>query len=370
MEKTQPSGGGQNRISSGPLDQRITMASILSVEPPIIYVRPRPVPFGLAGAIAERSRGRPFICIARTMWTLEEPHQLFELSFIYRRFRQRFPHIRLIVAANTEAELRLLEQNGVETIFANHNMFVDERMFKPMPDAARTYDAIYNACFSPFKRRWLCMEIERCAHLGYVADPDQKGDPLGAFLAAKADLPHHDFLNPVSANKARRLGAREVNQVLARAAVGLCLSEAEGAMVASVEYLLAGLPVVTTPNLGGRDRYFTAETAIVAEPNPRAIRDAVMALKARNIPRSVVRRITLELVRRDREAFNSFIGGLRQGFEPIRNDPRWSFNYVNNLCEWGKVSDFATRLGLPPAASQETPPELLFSGEEREFRDR
>ncbi len=335
------------------LGQR-TAASVLSVDPAIIYVRPRPAPFGLAGLIASRLQGRPLVCIARTMWTLEVPHHLLELAFIYNRFREKNPKVRIIIAANTPAELKLLRAQGIEAILANHNIFVDETVFRPLPRVAVRHAAIYNASFSPFKRRELCVELSSCAHLGYAADPAQKEDPLPHFNAARAALPQHHFLNPLNGGRPRRLNAVQVNRALATAEVGLCLSEAEGAMMASVEYLMAGLPVVTTPSLGGRDRYLNELTSITCEPNPRAVREAVEALRARALPRNVVRNTTMNLVRRDRAAFNTFVTSLREGRPPITDDPRFVFSYVPNLYELRPPEDFILVLGLP-AAGDTTP---------------
>lgn len=330
------------------IDDIMTAASVLSTDPPIFYVRPRPAPFGLAGLLAARSRHRPMTCIVRTMWTLETGTGLAELAFTYHRFRELHSHIKIYVAANTDAELALLTEHEIDSVPANHNMFVDETVFRPRPEIKPVYDAVYNANFSAFKRRELSADIARCVHIGYAAEPGSKDDMLKPFLAAKAEFPQHDFLNPRTEHSVRRLGPNEVNHVLARAGVGLCLSEVEGPMVASMEYLLAGLPVVTTPNTGGRDRYFTPETAIVAEPNPRAVREAVEAMKARALPREVVRATTLKLVQRDRSAFNAFIDGLRAHRPSCGNDPRWVFSYVNNLYHWRKVGDFAQQLGLAP----------------------
>ena len=283
------------------------------------------------------------------MWTLEIPHHLLELAYIYENFREKHPNVRVIIAANTQAEVQLLEAQGIEAILANHNIFVDETVFRPLPGVAVRHTAIYNASFSPFKRRELCTELTSCAHLGYAADPAQKEDPLPHFNAARAALPHHDFLNPLNGGRPRRLNAVQVNRALATAEVGLCLSEAEGAMMASMEYLMAGLPVVTTPSLGGRDRYLNELTSITCEPNPRAVREAVEALRARAIPRNVVRNTTMNLVRRDRAAFNALMTALRKGHPPIAGDPRWVFSYVPNLYEQRTPQDFAALLGLPAA---------------------
>jgi glycosyltransferase involved in cell wall biosynthesis len=328
-------------------------ASILSREPLILYVRPRPRPYGLAGLIADRLEGRPCICIVRTMWTVESPHHLLRAAVDYHRHRRQHPNIRAIIAANTDGELRGLRLLGVESILANHNIFVNEQVFRPLPGVEPVYDAIYNASFSAFKRRKLAALIDRCAHIGYVSAPDTTSQSLAILARAKAGLPHHDFLNPTKPKSFIRMAPEEVNRALALAHVGLCLSRAEGAMTSSMEYLLAGLPVVSTRSRGGRDRYFHPDTSIIVKADPRAVRDAVLALKARNIPRDHVRETTLKLIAPDRLAFNRFVEELRAGHAPIGPDPRWSFDYVNDLYEWRRVEDFAKRMGLGEAAQKQ-----------------
>ncbi len=339
---------------------QLVSASVLSADPPVFYVRPRPMPFGLAGYLAENSRGTPMTCIVRTMWTLEAGTAVeTELAPIYRAFRARYPHIRLIVAANTWGELDLLSRHGIETVFANHNMFVNERMFRPMPEIERRYDAVYNANFSAFKRRELSAEIPSCVHIGYFSELTSRQNAEALYAAEKAKLPHHEFANPLEDGAVFRFPHGRVNRILAEAHVGLCLSEIEGPMVACMEYLLAGLPVVTTPNIGGRDRYLTPETSITAEANPRAIREAVEALKARAIPRRVVRQATLKLVERDRATFNAFIDSLREGHPPVETgDDRFTFRYMNNLYGWKKLSVLVEDLGFPQSFIG-PPPDVL-----------
>jgi len=64
-------------------------------------------------------------------------------------------------------------------------------------------------------------------------------------------------------------------------------------MFASTEYLLAGLPIVTTASAGGRDVYHDAEYCWTVPADPAAVADAVDHLKARNIPRRYIRERTL-----------------------------------------------------------------------------
>ena len=99
-----------------------------------------------------------------------------------------------------------------------------------------------------------------------------------------ATAPGHVFLNAFDeGGMPIRLPLSEVNRHLNRAGVGLCLSEREGAMFASTEYLLSGLPVVSTPSTGGRHVYYDEEYCWTVPPDPRSVAEAVAALKAKGI---------------------------------------------------------------------------------------
>ena len=81
-------------------------------------------------------------------------------------------------------------------------------------------------------------------------------------------------------------------------------------MRASVEYLFAGLSIVSTPSQGGRDYYFDDTYCIIAEPNPRSIREAVDALVGRAVPREFVRAKTLARVEADRARYVALVQEL------------------------------------------------------------
>ena len=55
----------------------------------------------------------------------------------------------------------------------------------------------------------------------------------------------------------------------------MILSAEEGACFASSEYLLCGIPVVSTPEKGGRSVWYDEYNSITCEPTEDAVRDAV-----------------------------------------------------------------------------------------------
>ncbi|MEJ2628801.1 MAG: glycosyltransferase, partial [bacterium] len=87
-----------------------------------------------------------------------------------------------------------------------------------------------------------------------------------------------------------RLPPQEVVKLLQLSHCGLILSEHEGACRASCEYLSAGLPVVSTPSVGGRDVWFDDYNSMIVKPDPKEIKEAVEYFK--NHPRNpnVIRR--------------------------------------------------------------------------------
>ena len=74
-------------------------------------------------------------------------------------------------------------------------------------------------------------------------------------------------------------------------------------MRASVECLLAGLPIVSVPSIGGRELLFSPDTALIVEPRREGVRVGVEAMLVRGLGRDEVRRATLGRVREERQRF-------------------------------------------------------------------
>ena len=168
-------------------------------------------------------------------------------------------------------------------------------------------------------------------------------------------MPQATFVNKLTPEGCEFLYPHQVNEVLAQSRVGLCLSAAEGAMKASIEYLFAGLPVVSTPSLGGRDLYFDDEYCLIAEPDPRSIRDAVQALIRRGVPRERVRARTLARVDADRAKYIAYVqslideGGGRENFA----DRFWKLTRGESVHRWRWMKEFSETVlaALPPSES-------------------
>ena len=221
----------------------------------------------------------------------------------------------------------------------NKNFLVSDRVFRPLPHVEVEFDAIYNARFDPLKRHELAGEIENLAYLSYD-DPantaESRQEQRELFLRLMEQHPNHVLLNETDEALPVRLPPDEVNAALNRAAVGLCLSRQEGANYASMEYLLAGLPVVSTPSIGGREVFFDPEFCIVCDPDPPAVRQAVESLRSRYISRECVRERTLAKIEPERRRFLALLDELRESLGGPRqfDDGAWPFPNASDLLLW------------------------------------
>jgi hypothetical protein len=297
-----------------PRPKLLIPAAVLNAEPLISHsgMRWRHSPLGLASIVTGALDGR-------SPWFLISPTSSIDPAFaetlrelaVLHRFAH--PDHRLIFICNEPEEAGLLQERGEAAFFCSQNVHISERIFKPLKGLRLDFDAIYNAQLIPLKRHELSLGIERCGFLFYRDMSLPEAADSEALIRSRhaAAAPGHVFINRLDAEGVPiRCSRRRVNRHLNRASVGLCLSAKEGAMFASTEYLLAGLPIVSTPSVGGRDVYFDEEYCRIAEPDPRSVAEAVQALKAKSIPRTYIRDRTLLRLERDRERFLTLLNAI------------------------------------------------------------
>ncbi len=297
----------------------------LSSEPLIVSTTSeKRAPLGLAEALGGMCRETPVVFLLANVWDSDNEETTAVKADAARQYRARHPKHRLIFLGDTRGEVDRLQAAGEEAFFANQNMRVSERIFRPLPEIPATFEAIYSARLTPGKRHELAAEIERVAYVTYLGDTP--AELFGTILDGLAKRPRHAVLNRIVDGLPVWMTPTEVNEAYARAAVGLCLSAVEGAMASSMEYMLAGLPVVSTPSRGGRDVYFDPDYCVIADATPRAVREAVEALRARNIPRDYVRARTLAKIEPERQRFVAFIEQIKESFGVPRSyGTAWSF---------------------------------------------
>ena len=320
-------------------------ANLICADPPIVLGwTGRLFRFGSASALAPLFKRRRMVFLLIAKGSVADDADAQELADDARSFMAEHPQHRFEWICNVDEETKNLRARGLSAHTHNQNIFLREDVFTPLNGVVRAFDAIYNGRISPEKRNELAAEISRVAFIAY-RDPGEH--TVEAFHAACANLarlvPGGSLLNRLTENGCARLTPPEVNHAYAQADVGLCLSPREGAMRVAVEYQLAGLPIVATPCRGGRDHYLDSDTWIVVPPDPRAVANAVSAMRARALPREVVRARVMRRIEHDRRLYIDFVQSIvDQEGGGERFEPHFHHLLRNDLFErWLSMRDFA-----------------------------
>lgn len=310
---------------------------VMSSHPLVTFSkRSQDVPVGIASVRPDFFRGRDALHLIGFSFSNETPWEFEAFSNDIQALAKELPTNHFAVAANTEFEAYLLSTKGIPSMLANQSVFLDETAFRPLtdPPEPQLFDAIYNARLDPQKRHALAREVKSLALL-YMSVP---GDPHFLYDEVRQQLPHARFLNHEAGDGAYQiLNVEQSNRLMNQARVGLALSAVEGTMRAAFEYLLCGLPVVSTRSIGGRDRFFMAPFAKITGDDPGEIAAAVTQLVDRQLDKRAIRAHTMRILKFERHnylialnklikatlgvdnAFPSFAPFLGRGLERFRS---------------------------------------------------
>ena len=210
-----------------------------------------------------------------------------------------YSRARVVILANTADEARALCAEGLEAEEINLLLAVDETRYviAPPDPGFPPCTAVYVAGLEPYKRHELAVGIDGLRLLYWRPS-------AGNLFRTRNLLPHADFTNHRFGGGPHALvtGARYCSAVQS-ARVGLCLSDVEGPMRASIEYALLGLPVISTSATGGRVEFMDQTHGRVVPPDADAIARAVAELTRDRTPAEVVTAAALSRLARERARF-------------------------------------------------------------------
>ncbi len=298
---------------------------IISVDPLILVDVWQHRYFRELSSLLPQDQNIYFICL--NWWHLESETNVRLTAEKYHSDQRRFPRHKIISLCNSLRQKQLFDQFGLPNIFCNQNALLDENRYRILPAIEKKYDAIYLGVAAPFKRHWLARDVESLALITHFA-AFSKTDYVQNIRAV---LKHAHWLAAPEPLKNYIPGAC-MAEYLNQARVGLCLSAAEGAMYASAEYLLCGLPVVSTRSRGGRDVFFDPDYVKIVDDDPAAVRRAVRELMDRRTPPEEIRRRTLTKMQPHRDRFVRLIQDIydQEGAER-KFQTEWNRVFVNKM---------------------------------------
>ena len=146
-------------------------------------------------------------------------------------------------------------------VLAGHNAFINENTFKII-NIEKKYDLIVNSCWADYKRLELTKKVENKIYIGYSQDDVQ----------AHRNIPKDGYM-PNFENKERVMknhkwiGKNKLVEYYNQSIAGGVFSKVEGSTFSSGEYLLCGIPVISTKCEGGREHWYNKHNSVICEDN-------------------------------------------------------------------------------------------------------
>ena len=304
----------------------------LSYEPPVIFTYVGWDLSNLFHMASELDAERVVFLVGFTRHT-RRWHQLY-LRRQLRAFAASYPQHEVLLMANSEDELQGMRQAGFTAHYVANNAYVREDQFDVLPGRSRRFDAIMNARAAPWKRLELACKVESLAMVTIKADADY-------FDEMREVLGHAYWANIDEAGEFQYLAREDIGELVNESGAGLILSAYEGNNRVSVEYLLCGVPVVSTPSKGGREAFFELDYARIVPPDPDAIADAVDYFNAHPVDPAAVRARTLEKMVGFRKRLARIVEDSTAGRVSLAVE-NWLDFYPDNMTFKCTAGNFAT----------------------------
>lgn len=291
-------------------------------------------------------------------WSQETPSRVRELFRHYSAHQQRYPNHKITFACNTKREFALLQEYDLPAVFVNQNCLLDESIYHVCPNVEKQFDAIYNARLVYSKRHFLLSKCDSVALLaGLVIPMSVEQQDYIKYLANR--LPSAIVLNVDSGKRLidcipgnfPQYAPHEISPFLSLAHVGVILSMEEGACYASAEYLLSGLPIVSTRSFGGREVFFNSDYVQFVSPTTHSVYKAIETLKLKHISPDLIRAATLRKMQPHRNRFFNWLGETYLQFGVEQDVAKlWPHIFINKMIRYAQPfpSQFLHDISIQP----------------------
>ncbi len=274
---------------------------VLSEDPLVISLPDIGVPI-YSPLIPERLR--PHYLVFPT-WTKEPFPEVLKAAWQMRKVRKSH----MTWMCSTPKEARRLSLVGFRTVWCHQNLYCNDSIYKILP-CEKKYDAVYTAVIEPYKRPQLAAKIRSLRFVTRTPEARGKLDALG--------LSHADC-------NQKALGQKGVCEAINEGRCGLALSAVEGGMLAFTEYLLCGLPVVSTPSIGGRHVFMDEVNTRIVRPDADEVAEAVRRFVEEPVDPRALRTGVIRRLREFRTTLADTVAAIsgERPFDPETADGSW-----------------------------------------------
>lgn len=250
------------------------------------------------------------------MFTFSRPSFLETILKELNKQIKKFTQHRYVLLLNDGNELGAVKpETPCEIYICGEHSCVNTNIFEKFicTDSEKIYDGTYIAQNAPLKRINLIEKIEKISLITSKMDRNE-------FLRLKSQNPTikvHNFLN--ADENYKKLNVKDIFEILTRSRCGIILSPYEAQCRAVAEYLLAGLPVLTTPSIGGRERFLTPSNSVICDPSETGIKNALDYFRTHSYePKGIIHDFKTSVLK-ERKWLGHIINTVIQkdGFRPV-----------------------------------------------------
>ena len=212
----------------------------------------------------------------------------------------------IIFCAPTNETYELMIKKGYNAKLINANAFLDYNLLL-IGNKERIYDAVINSRPFWWKRVYLTNKVRNLAYI--------KGNDW-----AKNETTWNGWKDMNFSLIAENIRVDKVIEIYQQSKMGIILSGntgenqqglCEGSNYSTCEYLLCGLPVITTPNGGGRNFWLNDYNSILCEPDEYSVSNSVeiilKKIENNELDREKIRNYQINKMDEMRKNFNNKI---------------------------------------------------------------
>lgn len=260
-----------------------------------------------AWEIVANSTPKPEYFLWHNAWFQGTIKRMLKLKYKFYQLQKK--GIQPLQITNSSLEDKYRRSFGIPGFQSSSYVYTDENQY-PILQKEKKYDAVYAAQLRDFKRIPLASKLEKLYVLTY-----KSGQKQWSLYDDYPTMKHADFNH-------QWVDTVQKNQLFSASEIGLCLSQEEGPMLASLEYMLNGLPVVSTQSRGGRDEYYQPDYCKIVDANPEAVRNGVKELIGRQLSAEHIREQTINKLNQDRRNYTTLLSEVVEKRSRILLNPQ------------------------------------------------
>lgn len=194
-------------------------------------------------------------------------------------FKKNAYYSQFLFLCNTPKEKFLCDKLKIYSAHVNKNCFLDESLFKIHDNIEKIYDGIYVTSLKIEKRLDL---LKNTKNILIINNINKEKD-------LNLNIENFNILN-------EKILKENLCKIYNQALFGCIFSMPDCSSKVSSEYLLCGLPVITTSSYGGRDIWYNKYNHIMIDPNEESLEKAINLCKEK-INKGI---FNAELIRRNK----------------------------------------------------------------------